>query len=101
MADGLAYPPELPIEPLTRPIDASLRPPGSKSITNRALVLAALSSAARPQRLVGCLRSEDTSVMIESLRRLGYRIEADWDSPSQEVTVFRGEAPLVPAESAE
>jgi 3-phosphoshikimate 1-carboxyvinyltransferase len=101
MADGFAYPPELPIEPLSRPPNALLRPPGSKSITNRALVLAALSSAARPQRLVGCLRSEDTEVMIESLRRLGYQVNADWGSPSQQVTVFRGDRPLVPAESAE
>ena len=67
------YPPTLPIEPLTGPPPRlAVTPPGSKSITNRALVLAALASSGggdRPNRLVGCLRSEDTEVMIAALRR--------------------------------
>ena len=64
------YPPSLPIEPMAEPPVASVTPPGSKSITNRALVLAALSSRGRPQTLTGCLDSEDVSVMVECLRRL-------------------------------
>jgi 3-phosphoshikimate 1-carboxyvinyltransferase len=101
MAGAFSYPPTLPTEPLTGVPDLTLRPPGSKSITNRALILAALTSVSRPQRLVGCLRSEDTEVMIDSLRKLGYTVEADWDDPAQVVTVFRGDRPLVPAESAD
>jgi 3-phosphoshikimate 1-carboxyvinyltransferase len=101
MADDFSYPPTIAIEPHPGPIVATLRPPGSKSISNRALILAALTSVSRPQRLTGCLRSEDTEVMIDGLRRLGYSVEPDWDSPDSSVTVFRGDKPLVPATSAE
>jgi 3-phosphoshikimate 1-carboxyvinyltransferase len=101
MAEEFHYPPMLPIEPLPGPVVATVRPPGSKSITNRALVLASLSSATRPQRLIGCLRSEDTEVMIAALRQLGFQVNGDWDSPEPVVTVFRGDAPIVPAMCAE
>jgi 3-phosphoshikimate 1-carboxyvinyltransferase len=63
---------ELAIEPVTEPIAATVQPPGSKSLTNRALVLAALGSTGEPITLTGALRSEDTEVMVESLRRLGF-----------------------------
>ena len=101
MAEAYSYPPTLPIEPLTGPVAVSVRPPGSKSISNRALVLAALSSVSRPQRLIGCLRSEDTEVMIDALKLLGYQVDPDWNSPDQVVTVFRGDRPIVPAKSAD
>jgi 3-phosphoshikimate 1-carboxyvinyltransferase len=101
MAEAPGYPPTLSIAPLAGPARATLRPPGSKSISNRALVLAALSSVSSPQRLVGCLRSEDTEVMIAALSQLGYEVRADWDSPEQVVTVFRGDRPLVPAASGD
>ncbi|WP_425615899.1 3-phosphoshikimate 1-carboxyvinyltransferase [Anatilimnocola sp. NA78] len=51
------------------PIRGSIRPPGSKSITNRALIIAALAEGQSTLR--GALASEDTQVMIESLTRLG------------------------------
>jgi 3-phosphoshikimate 1-carboxyvinyltransferase len=91
------YPEQLPIEPLARPPVASIRPPGSKSVTNRALVLAALSSVAAPQQLHGCLQSEDTEVMIDSLRRLGYQVETHGTT----ISVHRGERPVVPAAQAD
>ena len=91
------YPDTLPIEPLSSPPNASITVPGSKSITNRALVLAALSSRSRPQTLLGCLDSEDTQVMIDSLRKLGYSVQQQRD----QITVFRGEGPIVPATSAD
>jgi 3-phosphoshikimate 1-carboxyvinyltransferase len=94
------FPPTLEIRPLARPPRATVRVPGSKSITNRALVLAALCSRIRKPRLYGCLRSEDTAVMMESLRRLGYEVETDW-VPERAVTVFRGDRPLVPAGGAD
>jgi 3-phosphoshikimate 1-carboxyvinyltransferase len=56
------------IDPVSRPIQGSVRPPGSKSITNRALVLAALAEGTA--KLSGVLDSQDTRVMVESLRRL-------------------------------
>ncbi|MFL0579746.1 3-phosphoshikimate 1-carboxyvinyltransferase [Dietzia sp. 179-F 9C3 NHS] len=55
------------------PVDAEIRVPGSKSLTNRALVLAALADG--PSRLVGTLRSRDTDLMIAALRALGTGIE--------------------------
>ena len=72
----LTYPAELPIEPLAKPVNATVTVPGSKSITNRALVLAALGS--RGTTLSNVLRSEDTEVMLDCLRRLGFDIRADW-----------------------
>jgi 3-phosphoshikimate 1-carboxyvinyltransferase len=71
-----AFPPTLEVEPLARPPRATVRVPGSKSITNRALVLAALSG--RGCELHGALRSEDTEVMIASLRALGFSVQTDW-----------------------
>ncbi len=54
------------------PIHGSIRPPGSKSITNRALVCAALAEG--QSILTGALDSEDTQVMIDALRRLGIEV---------------------------
>ena len=68
-----------------RPVDAVVALPGSKSLTNRYLVLAAL--AAEPSRLRAPLRSRDTLLMADALSRLGVRIDdatasgafgADW-----------------------
>ncbi|MBI1918370.1 MAG: 3-phosphoshikimate 1-carboxyvinyltransferase [Planctomycetes bacterium] len=80
MTESTTLPDRLPIEPLTRPVNASVCVPGSKSITNRALVLAALAQAPEGCRLSGALQSEDTEVMLESLRRLGFRVSADWSA---------------------
>jgi 3-phosphoshikimate 1-carboxyvinyltransferase len=63
------------IVPVERPIDATVRPPGSKSLTNRALVCAALAEG--PSTLTGALDSEDTQVMIAALRKLGVSIQAE------------------------
>ncbi|MFO0870747.1 MAG: 3-phosphoshikimate 1-carboxyvinyltransferase [Pirellulales bacterium] len=57
------------------PLQATVRPPGSKSITNRALVCAALASG--PTLLRGALDSDDTRVMIDSLQRLGLDVRHD------------------------
>ncbi len=55
------------------PIYGSIRPPGSKSLTNRALVCAALARG--ESILTGVLESEDTSLMIEALRQLGIAVD--------------------------
>jgi len=65
----------LPIIPFTRPVRGEAILPGSKSLTNRALLLAALCD--RPVTLTGALFSEDTRLMAEALRRLGFTVEAD------------------------
>jgi 3-phosphoshikimate 1-carboxyvinyltransferase len=54
------------------PVDAVVEVPGSKSITNRALILAALSDG--PSRIGRALRSRDTDLMAEALRTLGVGI---------------------------
>lgn len=54
------------------PVTGQIRPPGSKSLTNRALICAAM--AVGRSSLTGALRSEDTEVMIDSLRKCGVKI---------------------------
>jgi len=61
------------IVPLEAAPKAEITVPGSKSLTNRALILAAL--AKDDVTLEGALWSEDTQVMVEALRRLGYAID--------------------------
>ena len=65
------------IVPLDRPVNAEITVPGSKSITNRALILAALANG--ETTLQGALWSEDTQVMAECLQRLGFRVEVRSD----------------------
>ncbi|MDB6127910.1 MAG: 3-phosphoshikimate 1-carboxyvinyltransferase [Verrucomicrobia bacterium] len=68
----------LPITPFTRPVRGDVTLPGSKSLTNRALLLAALSE--QPVTLTGALFSEDTQLMAEALRKLGFTIESNADA---------------------
>ncbi|HLS79479.1 MAG TPA: 3-phosphoshikimate 1-carboxyvinyltransferase [Nocardia sp.] len=60
------------------PVHATVTLPGSKSITNRALILAALADG--PSTITGALRSRDTDLMIAGLRALGARIEGDGET---------------------
>lgn len=75
---GPNYPEQLEIRPAAPGVSASVHVPGSKSITNRALVLAALCSRDTPCDLSGALQSEDTEVMVDCLQRLGYDVKPDW-----------------------
>lgn len=54
------------------PVEGVIRPPGSKSLTNRALICAAFAKGR--SLLTGALQSEDTKVMIDALRSIGVRI---------------------------
>src|SRR5437868_7201528 len=72
--DSVSEPASITIQPVTGPIQGRIRPPGSKSITNRALVCAALADGI--STLTGALDSEDTRVMIDGLRRLGIEVES-------------------------
>jgi 3-phosphoshikimate 1-carboxyvinyltransferase len=65
------------IEPVRGPIDATVVPPGSKSITNRALVAAALATGRSTLR--GVLVADDTEAMVDCLRRLGITVDAAGD----------------------
>ena len=78
-----ALPSQLSIVPFTRPVSGTVTLPGSKSLTNRALLLAALCDA--PVTLTGALFSEDTELMTAALRALGLTITADraaWERQS-------------------
>ena len=70
--------------PPGRPLEGRAAPPGSKSITNRALLLAGL--ACGTSRLTGALKSDDTRWMAEALRAMGVRV----DEPDAETFVVAG-----------
>lgn len=78
------------------PLAASLRPPGSKSITNRALVCAALADGT--STLQGVLNSDDTRFMIESLRQLGLKVDP---GEQPQTLVIEGCGGRIPRQSAD
>ena len=69
------------IQPITHPLSASVRVPGSKSLTNRALTLAALSDGTTT--LTNALIADDTYYFASSLRRLGFDVQPDMMNPGQ------------------
>lgn len=73
MTDSSVHPALWPAPHATGAVDATVTVPGSKSVTNRALVLASL--AAEPGWLRRPLRSRDTLLMAEALRSMGVGIE--------------------------
>jgi len=83
------------LRPVTAPLDAVVRIPGSKSLTNRALVVAALADG--PSRLTRVLLADDTSHMIDCLRAL--EIDVTLDEAPCTVTV-RGCRGHIPASEA-
>ena len=62
----------LEILPVAGPLRGTVQPPGSKSVTNRALICAALAEG--ESLLCGALDSEDTRVLVDSLGRLGLSV---------------------------
>ncbi|MES2216860.1 MAG: 3-phosphoshikimate 1-carboxyvinyltransferase [Pseudomonadota bacterium] len=81
------------IRAATQPIAAQLSLPGSKSITNRALLLAALAKG--KSTLSGMLFSDDTRVFAAALRQLGVAIEFDESTRMAEITGCQGKFPKV------
>ncbi len=59
------------------PVHATVTVPGSKSQTNRALVLAALATPQGRSTISGALRSRDTDLMIDAVRTLGVTVDGD------------------------
>jgi 3-phosphoshikimate 1-carboxyvinyltransferase len=66
-------PPAYAITPPGKALNGRVSPPGSKSITNRALLLAALANGT--SRLTGALKSKDTVLMARALREMGVTVE--------------------------
>jgi 3-phosphoshikimate 1-carboxyvinyltransferase len=73
----MALPDLIEIVPLTHPVRAEITVPGSKSITNRALILAALAEG--EVTLKGALWSEDTQIMVAGLQQLGFQVNVESD----------------------
>jgi 3-phosphoshikimate 1-carboxyvinyltransferase len=76
----MALPSLIEIVPLEHPVRAEITVPGSKSITNRALILAALAEG--EVALQGALWSEDTQIMVECLYQLGFDVQVA-DDPAE------------------
>src|SRR5271154_4180069 len=74
---------EIEITPLSGPLGARVMMPGSKSITNRAMVLAALAQGRSVLEAV--LLSDDTRYMSEALRVMGFSVEID--EPARRITI--------------
>ncbi|MCO5218114.1 MAG: 3-phosphoshikimate 1-carboxyvinyltransferase [Thermomicrobiales bacterium] len=85
----------LELAPVTRPVIGSVKVPGSKSITNRALLIAALAEG--ESTLTGALFSDDTRYMAAALNQLGIRVSSD---PAAESFVVSGQGGRIPAEEA-
>jgi 3-phosphoshikimate 1-carboxyvinyltransferase len=64
---------DIALTPFERAFRATIAPPGSKSLTNRALVIAALAEG--DSTLSNVLFADDTQVMLDGLQRLGYKLE--------------------------
>jgi len=86
----------LKIQPLTHAVDAVVTVPGSKSITNRALLIAAMADG--ESHLKGALFSDDTRYMAQALRQLGIDVVANEKEAS---FVVRGTGGHIPAKQAE
>src|SRR5262249_1741163 len=84
------------IQPVLRPPAAVVRPPGSKSLTNRAPVCPALAQGSSTLR--GVLDSEDTRVMAAALGQLGIQLNGDLASGALDVTGCAGKIPAGTAE---
>lgn len=81
---------------IDRPLDATVTLPGSKSITNRALIAAALAEG--NSILKGVLLAEDTLLMIDAIRQLGVAVTVDETECVAEVSGCRGHIPASEAD---
>jgi 3-phosphoshikimate 1-carboxyvinyltransferase len=96
MTTTRAYPERITIEPAVAPVDARVLLPGSKSYTNRALILAALANGR--STINAALFSDDTHYMADSLRRLGIAVDENADAQR---FIVDGMGGRIPASSAE
>jgi 3-phosphoshikimate 1-carboxyvinyltransferase len=87
---------EIEITPLAGPLDARVVLPGSKSITNRAMVLAALAQGRSV--LDAVLLSDDTRYMSDALRVMGFGVEID--ESARRITIS-GRGGTIPAHGAD
>jgi len=84
------------IIPIHHPLDANVRVPGSKSLTNRALLISALSSG--KTRLINALFSDDSCYFAKALQTLGFDIELDEPNLKMIITGLGGKIPVKKAD---
>lgn len=84
------------IDPPTRPFEAVVAPPGSKSLTNRALVLGALADG--QSVLSNILLADDTRLMLDGLQRLGFDLALDEATATVSI---RGQNGRIPSSAAD
>jgi len=79
-------------QPIVQPVHGRITVPGSKSITNRVLICAAMARGS--SYLTGVLDSEDTCVMVDAWKALG--LDVEWDKPSKSIQISgcNGQPPI-------
>ena len=95
MPDSAPTAPSYLVHPPARPVDGTVRPPGSKSYTNRALLLAGLATGT--SSLKGALFSDDTRHMARGLAALGLAVHGDEKARTFAVTGGGGTIPAAKA----
>jgi 3-phosphoshikimate 1-carboxyvinyltransferase len=87
--------PSLEIVPISHPLSASVRVPGSKSLTNRALLIAALARGTT--RLTNALFSDDSRYFAQALQTLGFAVSMDEAHQEMVVSGLGGTIPAAKA----
>jgi 3-phosphoshikimate 1-carboxyvinyltransferase len=85
-----------PITPISHLLNAAVRVPGSKSLTNRALLIAALADGTT--RLTNALFSDDSRYFAQALQTLGFNLTLDEVNREMEVTGLGGQIPVSKAD---
>lgn len=88
--------PSLKINPITHLLNATVRVPGSKSLTNRALLIASLTNGTT--HLTNALFSDDSRYFAKALQTLGFDVQLDEANYSMTVTGLGGKIPAKKAE---
>jgi 3-phosphoshikimate 1-carboxyvinyltransferase len=84
------------ITPISHPLDATVRVPGSKSLTNRALLIASLANGTT--HLINALFSDDSRYFAKALQTLGFDVQLDEANHAMTVTGLGGKIPATKAE---
>jgi len=79
------------IKPISQPINVVVSVPGSKSLTNRALLIAALSDG--KTMLTNALFSDDSNYLINALQTLGFNVVLDIENTCIKITGLGGSIP--------
>ena len=86
----------LKINPITHPLNATVRVPGSKSLTNRALLIASLANGTT--HLTNALFSDDSSYFANALQTLGFDVQLDEVNHEMSITGLGGKIPAKKAD---